>query len=276
MIVASIASAIIYRELVWIRRFLADYIVSWLLSLIYPLGVVVVPSALSGSTTVVERFSALYGIEMSLGDVYTIVIILTGMINVVSVIMYDIIGTLFTEFKLMDVGPMILEASSIARYAILNAILRPLIMALFSTTYLAPLLLFISGYKGLLEFLIIELALILSAVALGLYASIFATLLIFFTSTSRPWTIVSVLTSAILAGTGIYIPTELVPLVLRLIAFTTPVPQTCRALFAIAFKGFSQVLVAFGSVLAFSIVLYLGVSGALLKYAEFKVRKGWK
>jgi ABC-2 type transport system permease protein len=273
-IVLNVAKAIVYREFAWFKRFLSDYVVLWILPLLFSLGAVFLPASLSSPTAVVKNMGMLYGIEMDLKTAYSIALMFTGVINVVAVTISDVMQTLFAEFRFMEVGIMILEATRFAKYIIINAVLRPLIMTPLVTAYMAPLLLYLNGVEGLLEFLIVEAILMLTSVALGLYSTIFAVPLIFHTNVSRPWTITSVLTPAILAGAGTYIPIELVPQVLRLVALTTPVPETCKALYTVASKGFPQALSTFGAILTFSTVLYIAVSGLLSKRAEVKVRRG--
>lgn len=270
----NIAKAIVYREISWFKRFLPDYVVSWILPLAFSLGVVFLPATLSSPTAVIKNMSILFGVEMDLKTAYSIALILTGIINVVAMTVNDVMQTLFAEFRFMEVGSMILEATSLVKYIALNAILRPLLMTPLATVYMAPLLLYLNGIDGFTEFLIVEAILVLTSVVLGLYATIFAIPLTFHTSVSRPWTIANILAPAILAGTGIYIPVELVPLALRLIALTTPVPETCKVLYVIASKGFSQVLLTFGAVLAFFTTLYIAFSGLLSKSAEVRVRRG--
>ena len=270
----NIAKAVIYREVAWFRRFLADYIVSWILPLLFAAGLVFLPASLSNIDTVVKRMSALYGVELSLVDAYTVSLVLTGIISVVAAVVNDVMQTLFAEFRFMDVSSMILESTDLKKYIAVNAILRPAIMTLMLTLYLAPMLVVIHGLEGLEMFLITEAALLASAISLGVFATLFAVPLTFYTRISRPWTVSNIVAPAILAGAGIYVPLELVPLALRLFASLTPVPYTSRALYAIALKGFPQELKSFAVVLVILTALYITISGLLSKYAEARVRRG--
>lgn len=272
--VTKILEALVYREIVWFKRFAADYIVSWILPLAFSLGVVFLPATISNINTVVSRMSSLYNYQMDLKTAYSLALAVTGIVNIVAVTVNDVIQTMFSEFRFMEVGWMILETTGLVRYSIANAIIRPAIMTPLTTLYLAPILIYLHGLGGLATFAVLEAAFEVTAIALGLYATVIAVPLTFYTRVSRPWTITNVLAPAILAGAGVYIPVNLVPAILRFFAYTTPVPRSCEIVYLIAIKGVPSEFVEFMAISSFAVALYVTLSGLLSKNADIRVRRG--
>lgn len=272
--VINILRALTYREIVWFKRFASDYIVSWILPLAFSLGVVFLPATISDINTVVGRMSSMFDYQMDLKTAYILALSVTGIVNIVAITVNDVIQTIFSEFRFMEVGWMILETTSITRYGIANAIVRPAIMTPLTTLYLAPILAYLDGLNGLTTFAILEVAFEVTAIALGFYATVIALVLTFYTRISRPWTIANVLAPAILAGAGVYIPVSLVPAVLRLFAYTTPVPESCEIVYLIALRGVPGELIWFMAIASFAMTLYVAVSGLLSKSVDIRVRRG--
>ncbi|MDK6029231.1 hypothetical protein QPL79_07625 [Ignisphaera sp. 4213-co] len=272
--VLRVLNALTYREVAWFRRFFADYVISWIFPLALSVGVIFLPASISGVNTVLSRMSNLFNYQMDLKTAYSLALALTGIVNVVAIVINDVIQTMFAEFRFMEVGWMILETTGLVKYTIANAIIRPAIMTPLATLFLAPLLLYLNGFSGLVTFALLELVFIATSIALGFYSTIVAIPLTFHTKISRPWTIANTLAPAILAGTGVYIPVNLVPAILRFFAYSTPVPRSCEIVYLISLRGFPSEITLFLVFITFLTSLYLAVSGILSKNADARVRKG--
>lgn len=268
----GVCKAILYREFAWFKRFLPDYIISWIFPFIFALSVIFLPASISGLNNVLERMSSLFGTSLNLNTALVLAISITGIINMVSIVVNDILQTFSAEFMYMEAGDIILEATDLKTYILVNAVTRPVLLTALSTLYLIPALTILKGFEGFILFLVVEAALIISAVLLGLYTSIFSIPVVFYFKVTRSWIVGNILAPLILAGSGVYIPLSIVPWILRYIAHTTIIPETSRLLYSM-FLNLSTEVSWFISVSVILFTLYCILTSSMSKIADVKVKK---
>jgi ABC-2 type transport system permease protein len=269
----NIVLALTYRELVWFRRFLADYVVSWVFTAFISLSIILIPMSISDVGVVISRFSSLVGVELDLGTALLVSVLLSSIVPVVAVCVNDVAHTIFAEFKFIDVGPLILESTTLKYYLLANAFVRSSLMTLGITAYLLPVLTYVLSSYGILVFLIVELSLQISAMILGLYTTLVASLITFYTNVSRPWVIANLLPPLILSGSGIYIPTYVVPLILRVFAYVTPVPYVSKVLQVVATCLSLPEVLTFLTIATILLTSYLLITTVFSTRLEFRVRR---
>ena len=268
----GVCKAILYREFAWFKRFLPDYIISWIFPFIFALSVIFLPASISGLNNVLERMSSLFGTSLNLNTALVLAISITGIINMVSIVVNDILQTFSAEFMYMEAGDIILEATDLKTYILVNAVTRPVLLTALSTLYLIPALTILKGFEGFILFLVVEAALIISAVLLGLYTSIFSIPVVFYFKVTRSWIVGNILAPLILAGSGVYMPLSIVPWILRYIAHTTIIPETSRLLYSM-FLNLSTEVSWFISVSVILFTLYCILTSSMSKIADVKVKK---
>jgi len=169
---------------------------------------------------------------------------------------------------------MVLEATSLKRYLIALSIVKPPIITILSTIYLAIILPLATGLNGLIAYLILLPSVIVSGIALSMYALIIAIPITFYIRMSRPWVIPNTLIPALLAGSGLYIPIYLVPIVIRFIAYTAPIPHECEIIRIVALKGFSPQLFIPITMITILTMVYLSITSPLTYVSDRYVRRG--
>ncbi len=274
MSLKSVILAIAYREYIFFKRFFSEYVVSWVIPLLFALAIVFLPTTIASSTAVTRRFSTVLGSGYSLQDILIYSICMSAVMSIVISIISDLVQTLYHEYRTLGIMNVILESTSLTTYVTASAIVRSLMMGLLSTLYLIAVLPLIAGLKGLITYLILLPALLVSSLALGLYSMVLALPLTFYLRIDRPWTVTNTLAPALLAGAGLYIPIKLVPLILKVIAYTAPVPQMCEVVKVIALKGFSQSLLPIMAVITALATAYSAVITYLGKLSDVHARRG--
>ncbi len=273
--VARAIVAVAYREAIWFKRFVSDYIVAWILPLFFGLGIVFLPASIGGVSRVLARMSSVLGAQLSLSQAIAYSLALSSVISLVSAVVGDIIQTCVSEVRVLGVLDSILLGVDLGSYVVAVAMVRSIMMGFFSTLYLPIALTAVLGMKGIITYLVLTPALLASSIALGLYATAIALPIAFYANISRPWTVTSLLIPALLAGAGLYIPAYMVPAVLRAIAFTSPVPELCDAIRIIILKGFSPQLITISSIVAALLAAYIAFVGASARACGSKVKRGW-
>ncbi len=274
MSLLSIFMAVLYREIVWFKRFISEYAVMWIIPLLFSFGVVFLPATMSGIDVVCRRMGELFGTELSLRDALVLSVSLSSVISLVAVIVNDTVQTVYNEAKVIGVLQTILEATSMRSYYLAIALVRTPFMALASTLYLAPTLTLIAGLEGFVTYLLLLVPLILSSFALAFYSLAIALPITFYTNISRPWIVPNTLVPALLAGSGLYIPVTLVPMVLRAIAYTSPVPLLCQALQVVVLYGYPSRMVQIALVITILLTVYLSISQGIAYLSDAKARRG--
>ncbi len=223
----SVVLAIAYREFIFFKRFFSEYFLLWVIPLIFSLGIVFLPTTIASRAAVLRRFSTVVGGSFSFTELLTYALCMSAIMSLVIAIVSDVFQTLHQEYRVLGAMVMVLESTSVTTYALATAFVRSLIMGVLSTLYLVAVLPLINGINGLITYATLLPPIIISSIALGLYSVAIAIPLTFYVRLDRPWTVANTLAPALLAGAGLYIPIKLVPIVLRAIAYTAPVPQLC-------------------------------------------------
>lgn len=270
----SVILAIAYREYIFFKRFFSEYVVSWVIPLLFALAIVFLPTTIASKGAVIRKFSTVLGSGYSFQDILIYSLCMSAVMSIVISIVSDLVETLYHEYRTLGIMNVILETTSLTTYVAASAIVRSLMMGLLSTLYLVAVLPLVAGLKGLITYLILLPAILASSLALGLYSMVLALPLTFYLRIDRPWTVTHILAPALLAGAGLYIPIKLVPLVLKVIAYTSPVPQMCEAIKVIALKGFSQSLLPIMVVITALATAYSAVITYLGKLSDVHARRG--
>jgi len=265
--------ALLYREFVWFKRYFPDYLGMWAIQLGFSIGVVFMPAYISGGQAyVLSRLKTLYGVEFTAGGLIAFTLTLSSLIGVVALIVGDVFSTLYYEFRIAETNLTVMEASSLADFLFYNALGRSSLLCFFATLYLLALLPLMKGLEGLFLYLAVLALLLPASIALGLLSSILALATITLTPVRRPWAIANLIPPILLASVGLYIPVELVPFLLRLVAYITPLPFVVEALQALLLFVGQPIILGYLTTLLVVYTLYLTVPIVLLRRAERWVR----
>jgi len=274
MSIRGVFTALVYREVAWLKRFIGDYVTIWLLPSIYGLGIVFLPTLMSDIDFVLQRFSNLFNHPMGLTDALVLSLSLSAILTVVAVTVGDVVQTLYAEFKVYGSFTIILETVSVSTYVLATSFMRPLIMTVLSTLYLIPALSILLGPAGLYLYFQLLIALTLSSLVLGVLSGIIGILIVFYTNVKRPWSVSSTIVPIMLSGAGVYIPIHLVPLILKTISSITPVPYTVELIQLIVLKGFSLEVSTPLVIIAMLFTAYYLTAFGISKNVDVRVRKG--
>ncbi len=270
----SVILAIAYREYIFFKRFFSEYVVSWVIPLLFALAIVFLPTTIASRGAVVRRFATVLGSGYSFQDILIYSLCMSAVMSLVISIVSDLAQTLYHEYRTLGIMNVILESTSLTTYVVASAIVRSLMIGYLSTLYLIVVLPLVAGLKGLMTYLILLPALLISSLALGLYSMVLALPLTFHLRIDRPWTVTNTLAPALLAGAGLYIPIKLVPLILKVIAYSAPVPQMCEVVKVIALKGFPQELLPVMAVITALATVYSVVITYLGRVSDVRARRG--
>lgn len=274
MSIKGVLTALVYREVAWLKRFIGDYVTIWLLPSIYGVGIVFLPTLMGDIDFVLQRFSSLFNHVMTLTDALVFSLSLSAILTVVAVTVGDVVQTLYAEFKVYGSFTIILESTSIPVYVSATSVIRPLIMTFLSTLYLVPALSILLGSTGLSLYLQLLAALTLSSLVLGVLSGIIGVLIVFYTNVKRPWSVSNTIVPILLSGAGVYIPLQLVPLVLRAIASATPIPYTVELIQLVVLKGFPPEVYTPLTVISMLFTAYYLVAVSINKTVDTRVRRG--
>lgn len=266
--------AIAYREIVWFKRFISEFVSTWFISVFFALAVIGLPATVSGLTPTLSRFSSVLGIEVTFLDAITMVIALSSVINVVAGVVGDVLQTLYFEFRSEEVIYTILLTTGMGRYVLATAIVRPLFISVLSTFYMLISLVLLHGLSGLALYVTLLPSLMISSIGMGFFAAAVAVLMYYYGGVKRPWIVTNLFVPAVISGSGVFIPIKLVPWYLRFIAQLTPIPYTAEAVrIYVITRGFEvfwwllQVVAVFYSV--YYVLLF-----SVTKISDRKVRRG--
>ncbi|MEM1525978.1 MAG: hypothetical protein QW775_01820 [Ignisphaera sp.] len=256
----SIILAILYRDIALFRRWFSEYVVLWTLPLVFSIGAFFLPATLFEVEAVVSRFSNIIGVELDLVDIILYAVTISAIMSMTLLIVDETINTLYQERKLVGSLQMVLEATNLRTYLLCQALIRPVILVIASTMYLPIALFLIAKVKGLIVFAYVFPLLLISGVALGLYSLLIAIPITFYVEIDRPWIIASLLMPALLAGSGIHIPIRLIPLGIKLIAYTSPLPYECEILRIMLLRGLNPDILLPTTVITIALAVYMSIN----------------
>lgn len=256
----SIVLAILYRDIALFRRWFSEYVVLWTLPLVFSIGAFFLPATLFEIEAVVNRFSNIVGVQLSLSDMVLYAITISAIMSMTILIVDETINTLYQERKLVGSLQVVLEATNLRTYLICQALIRPIVLVIASTMYLPIVLFLVSKIKGLTIFVYVFPSLMVSGIALSLYGLLIAIPITFYIEVDRPWIIASLLMPALLAGSGIHIPIRLIPLAIRLIAYTSPLPYECEILRIMLLRGLNSEIILLITIIVIALAVYTSIN----------------
>ncbi len=274
MRVAAAARAVAYREVVWFRRFFAENVIMWLLPLLFGLAIVFLPQTVSRPEEVYRKVSMVLGRRVGFEDMILYALSLSALIGLVAACIEETIQVVFNEAKRIGVLQTVLETMSLGSYYAGCVLVKPFFVGVNTTLYLALVLPLVAGVRGLLTYLTLLPIFIACSYALILYSLPIALAITYFARLSRPWVVSNLLTPTLLAGSGLYIPLKLVPWLLRVVAETSPVPETCEALRALILWGSSANLLPLVVSVVCLAVVYTMVTSLLSHVSDQRARVG--
>lgn len=266
--------ALAYRETVWLKRYIGEYLFMWLLPLFFAFAVIGLPASLSGMEVAINKFSNSMGLELTLYDVVSVIVALSSVINLTSGIVADITQTLYFEFRFQETVSTILVTVGVKRFLVATAIARSIFIAIYSTLYVPVTLTLLHGFSGLMLYFLLVPLMMLSAVCVGFLSTSLAVFMYYYAGVRRPWVVSGLLVPVLLSGSGVFIPAEITPWYLRLVAQLTPTPYTSEAirLLAIArgFRAYQWFLVVITALFtAYSILVIFAA-----KVSDRRFRRG--
>jgi len=273
-VLRSVIVALVYREVTLFKRHFSEYLIIWFIPSLLSLAVVLLPMTMFKGEEVIRRVNYVLGAELDFNHVIMYSLAISSIISLTLVIIDDAVNTLYHEKNTTGVLQMILETTSLKTYLIALALVKPPLLTLLSTMYLAIALPLAGGFEGLTLYLTLLPSLLISSTALGMYALIISILVSFRIRISRPWTISNTLIPALLAGSGLYIPLKLVPLFLRIFAYTAPIPQECEIIRILAFKGLSVEILIPITLMVMLMAIYLSINTPMAHLTDLSVRRG--
>jgi hypothetical protein len=137
MSIRGIFTALVYREVAWLKRFIGDYVTIWLLPSIYGLGIVFLPTLMSDIDFVLQRFSNLFNHPIGLTDALVLSLSLSAILTVVAVTVGDVVQTLYAEFKVYGSFTIILETVSVSAYVLATFVSRALLRSFVNVSFWA-------------------------------------------------------------------------------------------------------------------------------------------
>jgi hypothetical protein len=267
--------ALVYRELVWLRRFPGVILSGIAVSLFFAFAVVGLPASIGNINDVVARISESIGANLTLQEALLVALVSASMLNMVSGVISNVTQTLYFELATEEVISTILASTSIAKYVVALSMVKPLTVTLVLMAYLLIVLVVFQGVLGLVTCFLLLPPLLLSAFCLGFLSAITITALHYYAGIKRPWVVSGIIVPVILAGSGVFMSFELVPWYLRLIAQVTPVPYAVAAArMLIIAKGIEH-FKTYMPILAVLYTVYYVLAYSSVKVSERRVKRGW-
>ncbi len=266
-------AAVLYREVVWFRRWFLDYVAAWIMPLVLGSAVLFLPMATGASLqSVLTRVSRVLGVGLDLRSAVIYSLTLSSLISMVSAVVGDVSQTLINELRIAGTADLVLECLDLPSYLVGVALVRSTFLSIASTLYLLPTYLAVEGLSGLGIYAAVLVTIVLSGIALGFYTLALTITIVRLVDVSRPWTLSNLLVPLLLAGSGMYVPVTLVPLALRLFAYTSPLPELCQALRSIVLHRAG--LTALLSTTILLTLLYVVITGVSARSYWMKVAAG--
>lgn len=269
--------ALVYRELVWFKRFIGEYLFMWLLPFFFVFAIIGLPASISGLDPTISRFSRVLGVEVSLLDVVIAMIALSSVVNVVAGVVADILQILYFEFRSEETVSTVLVTVGIRRYILATAFTRPLFITVLSTLYVLVSFTLLQGFSGVLLYVILLPILVVSAIVMGLFSTPVAVFMYYYGGVRRPWIVTNLLVPAVISGAGIFVPVELVPWYLRLVSQVTPIPQVAEAIRLVTVIRSFEVFRELAVVVTVFYAIYCTLVLFTARVSDIKIRQGgWR
>lgn len=266
--------ALAYRETVWLRRYIGEYVVLWLVPLFFVFAIIGLPASISGLETTIDRLGKTLGAEISLLDALSLIIALSSVVNLVSGVVADVTQILYFEFRSEETVSTILLTVGIKRYLVVTSITRPVILVVYSTIYVPLSLTILQGLSGLKLYLMLIPLMAISAVCVGFLSTAIAVFMYHYGGVKRPWVVSGLLVPILISGSGVFIPVELTPWYLRLIAQVTPSPYAAETIRLLVLARGFEVYKWFLAVVTVLFTMYSSLTVYASKVSDKKFRTG--
>lgn len=264
--------ALLYREITILKKRFPEIITLWIFSILFGLFVIYGPSVLLNTSVehVVDRLSMLFGKKLSLEDALTLMFTLSAVISMTTMTMSDFAQQIVDD-KFSGAIDHVLLSTTLVRYYISYAIALSIVTTPVATIYLVPLLYLVKGLGGVLIYAYLLPVFLLSCILLSLYASSIIVPLAYLTKIQRLWILPSIIVPMLLAGSGVFIPLTIVPLFLKLLAYTSPLPETCTILQDMLLRAAGKLALPL-TLLTMLMVLYVLLYSGTAKIVEARAR----
>ncbi len=274
MSVVNIFRAVIYRELKFLRRMMPEYMFLSFQSILFALSIIGIAMSVSGISGLVSKFSQIFNIsgKISLTDIIAAVIAFSGVLSLTADCVGSISQVIIYEANVVDILHLIAQSTYLYLYYMIYALIYGLLSGLVSTLYVLILLVMTLGVYGAYIYLMLIPVYIVTGIALSYYTLIVTLPLTYIVKMRRYWTISQVLVPVLIAGSGVFIPVSLVPLFLRVISYTSPLPEICTILQEMLLKAIQTPTIFVIFVAIF--VAYIALSAYVSYKTEKLVRRG--
>ncbi len=270
----SILRAVIYRELRFLKRMIPEYISLSFLSTLFAMSIIGIALSVSGFNGLISKFSQIFNIsgKISFTDIIAAIIAFSGLLSLTTDCVGSISQVIIYEANVVEVLHLIAQSTYLYLYYMAFGLVYGLFSGIVSTLYILILLLMTIGIYGAYVYLILLPIYVITGIALSYYTILITLPLTYIVKMRRYWTISQVLVPILIAGAGVFIPVNLVPLFIRVISYTSPLPEVCMILQQMFLK-ISQSPTMF-MILVLIFMIYVGLATYISYKTEKLVRSG--
>ncbi|NPA23097.1 MAG: hypothetical protein GXO23_02200 [Crenarchaeota archaeon] len=274
MSIVSVFRAIIYRELRFLKRMMPEYMSLAFQSTLFALSIIGIAMSVSGVSGLVAKFSQIFNIsgKVSLTDIIAAALAFSGLLSLTADCVGSVSQVIIYEANVIDILHLIAQSTYLYLYYMTYALIYGLLSGIVSTLYVLVLLVVGLGAYGAYVYLMLLPAYIVTGIALSYYTLVVTLPLTYIVKMRRYWAISQVLVPVLIAGSGIFIPVSLVPLFLRVISYTSPLPEVCTILQEMFFKAIQSPIIFLMFTAVF--VIYIALSTYISYKTEKLVRRG--
>ncbi len=270
----NIVKALVYREFIFIRNNIGEYVVLSFISIFFAISIIGIAISVGGTSKFIHRFIQIFQVSnnISLSKIVAALISLSGLLSIVADIVGSVSQIVIYEINFTEVIYMIAQSVDLYLYYMAYALVSGIISSIVSTIYLIPTLLIVSNLSGLFTYLILLPIFIITGIALAYYTLIISLPVALILNVKRPWIISQVFVPAIIAGTGIFIPINFVPIFIRILAYTTPLPEICIILQNLLLKN--TIVKSMIIIFVILLTLYISTSVVVSLKSDKYIRRG--
>ncbi|NPB00670.1 MAG: hypothetical protein GXO10_04785 [Crenarchaeota archaeon] len=274
MSIVSVIRAVIYREIRFLKNMIPEYISLSFLSTFFALSIIGIALSVSGYNGLISKFSQIFNIsgKISFTDIIAAVIAFSGILSLTTDCVGSVSQVIIYEANVVDVLHIIAQSTYLYFYYMAFGLIYGIISGIISTLYVLILLLMTLGVYGAYVYLILIPIYVITGISLSYYTIVITLPLTYIVKMRRYWTISQVLVPILIAGAGVFIPVNLVPLFMRVISYTSPLPEVCMVLQDIFLKVSHSPIMFIMLMLIF--MIYVGISTYISYKTEKIIRRG--
>ncbi|NPA70621.1 MAG: hypothetical protein GXO26_07405 [Crenarchaeota archaeon] len=270
----NVLRAIIYREIRFLKRMIPEYISLSFLSTLFAMSIIGIALSVSGFNGLVSKFSQIFNIsgKITFTDIVAAVIAFSGILSLTTDCVGSVSQVIIYEANMIEVLHIIAQSTYLYLYYMAFGLVYGAVSGIVSTLYILILLLMTLGIYGAYIYLILIPIYVITGIALSYYTITITLPLTYIVKMRRYWTISQVLVPILIAGAGVFIPVNLVPLFMRVIAYTSPLPEVCMILQQMFLKISQSPTMLLMLMLIF--MIYVGLATYISYKTERLVRRG--